>query len=184
MKKLSTLALAALALGTAASLGPAQIKELTLPEMVAEADGAVYGEIVASQVFRRPSPEEEMVYYFTTVTIEGRTLGDGTATTIDVTWNGGFLDAENGYSNSEAPIPDDVKIGNRVIAFYDWVDNLGGGVSANTLVALHGGLYRTTDGGKQPVALGRGAGYCIDKNIAVQDLETAVSRLQRAKKNR
>jgi len=184
MKKLPPLLLAALALGTATSLGLAQIKEYTLPEMIEDADGAVYGEIIASGVFKTESPFEETAYYFTTLTLEGKSLSDGTAVTLDVTYQGGFLNAEEGYWNSEAPLADDVKVGNRVVAFYDWKDDLGGGVSANTLVALHGGLFRTVESGKQPVALGRGKGFAIEANTSIADLELAVRRLERAKKNR
>ena len=38
----------------------------------------------------------------------------------DVTFQGGFIDEEHGVYNSEAPVADDVKIGNRVVAFYKW----------------------------------------------------------------
>ena len=37
--------------------------------------------------------------------------------------------------NSEAPSADDVRIGNRVVAFYKWIDNMGGDLAGNALYA-------------------------------------------------
>ena len=43
---------------------------------------------------------------------------------------------------------------NRVVAFYKWLDNMGGDVAANGLYASHGGLYRVIDGPSGAVVLG------------------------------
>ena len=83
--------------------------------------------------------------------------------------------------NSEAPAADDVKLGKRVVAFYRWADDIGGGVPANALVAAHGGLYRTVEGPRGPAVLGRGEGYAISSNRYVSQLESAVRLLAAAK---
>ena len=161
-------------LGGAGSLSVAQIKAYTLPEMVAEADGAVFGQIVASRVTRVDDAVDGPELYFTTLTLEGRAIPSGSPLSIDVTFAGGFISEKEGVHNSEAPSADDVKIGNRVVAFYKWADNLGGGVSGNALMAAHGGLYRTVDGLSDSVVLGRGAGYAIERNVKLTDLDKAV----------
>jgi hypothetical protein len=86
--------------------------------------------------------------------------------------------------NSEAPAADDVKVGKRVVAFYRWADDIGGGVSANALMAAHGGLYRTVDGPHGPAVLGRGEGYAITSNRFVAQLESAVRLLSAKPKSR
>ena len=178
------LGLTALALGTAGALGYAQIKELSLPEMVEACDDAVYGEIVGSHVFRVDHPSDGDQLYFTTLTIEGRLLGDGSPITVDVTHHGGFIGEEEGVYNSEAPSRDDTRLGNRVVVFYDWTNNMGGGVAANAIVASHGGLYRTLNGPKGPIVMGRGTGYALETNLRLTHLERAVGDLLKAKKNR
>jgi hypothetical protein len=162
-----------------AAAAPAQIKSFTLEEMVATADGAVHGQIVASRVFRVDHPVDGDQLYFTELTIQGRALADGTQITVNVTYNGGFLSETEGVFNSEAPAKDDVKVGNRVVAFYKWVDNMGGDVGANALVAAHGGLYRTVDGPRGTAVLGRGEGYAVRANVRISELESSVARLKR-----
>lgn len=170
--------LAALALAAAGTRGVAQIKAYTLDEMVQEADQAVHGQIVASRVFRVDHDVDGPELYFTTLTIEGNLLGEDTAATVDVTYHGGFLSEEEGVFNSEAPVADDVKIGNNVVVFYKWQDNLGGDVPGNGLMAAHGGLYRTVDGPRDSVVLGRGLGYAIDYNVKVGDLDQAIRTIR------
>lgn len=178
MKRIHTLGLAALLLGLTTLPGTSQIKAYTLETMVEEADQAVFGTIVGSRVFRVDHDIDGPELYFTTLTIEGTLLGEGTAATVNVTYNGGFIDADEGVFNSEAPIPDDVKIGNRVVAFYKWSDNLGGDVAGNSLMAAHGGLYRSVQGPSDSVVLGRGQGYAIDFNTKVSDLGVAIQTIR------
>ena len=156
----------------------AQIKAYTLDEMVGEADQAVHGQIVASRVFRVDHAVDGPELYFTTLTIQGTLLADGTAVTVDVTYNGGFISEDEGVFNSEAPIADDVKIGNRIVAFYKWSDNLGGDVAGNALMASHGGLYRTVEGPSDSVVLGRGEGYALAFNTKVGDLDRAIRTIR------
>ena len=172
----------ALVLGASSAVATAQIKSFSLEEMVQAADQAIYGQIIGSHAWRVDSPVDGEGLYFTTITIQGRTLADGHAITVDVTFRGGFLSPTDGVFNSEAPAADDVKIGRKVVAFYRWSDDIGGGVGANMLMAAHGGLYRTVEGPRGPAVLGRGEGYAITTNRRVSQLESAVKLLVATKK--
>lgn len=165
------------AAGVLGAVPHAQIKSLTLPEMVAIADGAVYGEILRARVFRVDSATDGPELYFTALTIQGRSLNDERSLTLDVTFRGGFVSPTEGVFNSEAPAADDVAPGKRVVAFYRWCDDLGGGVRAHALVAAHGGLYRTVDGPRGTAVLGRGTGYAVGANVRLDELGAAVHRL-------
>jgi hypothetical protein len=164
-------------LGLTAGLGLAQIKKYTLDEMVAEMDNAVYGEIVARHVTRIDDPIDGPELFFTTLTIQGRSLKDNAPLTVDVAYHGGFVSDEEGVYNSEAPAEDDVKLGNQVVVFYSWSDNMGGGFASNALMAAHGGLYRTLQGPTSPMVLGRGEGYAVRRNIRMGDLDAEVTRI-------
>jgi len=163
--------LATLAGGTAL----AQIKSFTLGEMVQTADQAVHGQILASSVVRVDAADGP--HYFTKLVIAGRRLYDGQTTTVEVAFRGGFVAPTDGVFNSEAPAADDVQVGKRVVAFYRWADDMGGGFAGNALVAAHGGLYRTVEGPLGAAVLGRGEGYAVGANRRVADLETAVRTL-------
>jgi hypothetical protein len=181
MNKLSKFGLAALiplAIMTAATQSIAQIKAYTLPEMTAEADNVVYGQITGSRVFRIDHEVDGPELYFTVITVQGNSLVDGSDLTVDVTFNGGFIDEDNGVYNSEAPAADDVKLGNNVALFYKWSDNLGGDVKGNGLLAMHGGIYRSVSGRTGPIILGRGDGYSIKSNISMDNLTKAITKLK------
>ena len=182
MGTIRSLTVAALALVAFGASSPAQIKAFTLEEMVGAADNAVYGQIVSSRVFRVDHPVDGDQLYFTELTIQGRSLENGTPVTVSVTYNGGFVSESEGVFNSEAPAKDDVKVGNKVVAFYTWLDDMGGGVAANSLVAAHGGLYRTVDGPRGPAILGRGEGYAVRANVRMSELESNLGRLYTAKR--
>jgi hypothetical protein len=176
MKK-PILALAALLAIATAAVSVAQIERLTLDQMVAKTDNSVLAEITYKHVFRVDHPIDGPELYFTRLTLQGESLETGQPITVDVTFPGGFVDEENGVHNSEAPSDDDVKIGNVVVAFYKWSDNMGGDVAANALYASHGGLYRTVDGPTGTVVLGRGEGYAIESNKSVEALATAIQSI-------
>lgn len=167
-----TIALALLA----GAPGP-QIKSYSLEEMVREADQAIHGQIVGARVFRVDSPVDGDELYFTTLTLQGRLLASGQWTTVDVTFHGGLVSDTEGSFNSEAPPAKDVRVGNHVVAFYRWSDNIGGGVAANALLAAHGGLYRTVETPRGLAVLGQGPGYAIARNRYVAELESAVKLL-------
>jgi hypothetical protein len=171
--------LTAAALLLVATLGTAQIERLDLPQMVSKADNAVAGTIVNREVIRIDHPVDGPELYFTTLTIEGKSLRTGENLTIDVTYSGGFIDAERGVSNSEAPSADDVRIGNGVVAFYKWSSNLGGQLAGNGLYAAHGGLFRTFEARGRTVVQGRGEGYAIPTNVELTKLSSDVAELVR-----
>jgi hypothetical protein len=174
------LSLTAAALLVAATLGTAQIERLDLTQMVSKADNAVFGTIVNKQVIRIDHPVDGPELYFTTLTIEGRSLRNDESLTVDVTFSGGFVDAEHGVNNSEAPSADDTRIGTRVVAFYKWSDNLGGRLAGNGLYAAHGGLFRTAETRGRTVVLGRGEGYAISTNVEFTKLRSDVVAIVQA----
>ena len=159
----------------------AQIRGFTLEEMVATADGAVFGQIIGSRVSRIDHPLDGADFYYTTITVQGRALTDSRPLTVDVTFRGGFLGETEGVFNSEAPAADDVQVGKTVLDFYRWTDDMGGGMPANALIAAHGGLYRAVEGPRGPAVLGRGPGYAIGANIRLEQLETGVAALHARK---
>jgi len=170
--------LPALALAAAGAVGSAQIERLTLDQMVQKTDDGTLGTIVKSKVlFRVDDPVDGPELYFTTLTIRGNSLTDSAPVEVEVTFPGGFINETEGVWNSEAPSADEIKIGNRVVAFHKWVDNMGGGVSANVLYASHGGLYRVVESRKGDVVLGKGEGYAISSNVQVQKLDDQVTAL-------
>ncbi len=179
MKLFSTPVLAIGAACLAASFGFAQIERLDLGQMVARADNAVHGTIVASKVTRIDHPKDGADLFFTTLTIEGRSVYTGAALTVDVSFPGGFVDKTRGVYNSEAPSADDQKVGNEIVAFYKWSDNMGGDFASNALYASHGGLYRIANAKRgERVVLGRGEGYAINANLKISELDQRVAQLR------
>jgi len=172
--------LAALALALAAP-APAEIKAYDLRGMLAEAGGCVFGRIVDKKVQRVVHPQDGELY-FTSIFVEGECLLSGKELAVEIKYMGGFVDDEHGAYNSEAPSEDATRIGRRVVAFYGWVDKMGGGVSGNQLWAMHGGLFTSFERRGRTVVQGRGAGYAISCNCALPALREDVRRAaQRAK---
>jgi len=176
------LGLAALALLGAAAFGQAQIERLNLEQMVVKTDDAVVGVIIGSEVIRIDHPVDGPELYFTHLTVEGRSLVDGSPEEVVVTFAGGFVDRENGVWNSEAPSAEDTKLGNEIVAFYAHTENMGGDLEANALYAAHGGLYRTVEGRNGTIVLGRGEGYAVQHNIALEALNTRIKQIALEKK--
>ena len=172
----------ALALLCVGSFGLTAIKKLTLNEMVSKTDNAVVGEITKKEVIRIDHPIDGPELYFTHLTVEGRSLVDGSSLTTVVTFAGGFIDDENGVWNSEAPSDEDTKLGNKVVVFSKHTDNFGGGLETNALFAAHGGLYRTIESRRGTVVLGRGEGYAIPDNVAIGTLDERISAIHQAQK--
>ena len=166
-----------LALAAAGTTGVAQIERLTLDQMVLKTDDAIVGTITKSVVFRVDHPVDGPELYFTTITVRGNSLTDGKAQEVEVTFPGGFVNETDGVWNSEAPSADELKIGNRVVAFHKWLDNMGGDVSAHALYASHGGLYRVVKSRKGEVVLGKGVGYAVPSNIELAKLDGEITKL-------
>ncbi len=170
------------ALAATATLAWASIQRLDLAAMMKLSDNAVLGTITQRETIRIDHPVDGPELYYTSLTIEGRSLKDDQNVTVVVWFGGGFVDPQHGVHNSEAPSDDDQKIGNRVVAFYRWEENMGGEHAGNALVAWHGGLYRTfaARNGKT-IVQGRGDGYAIPTNVEVGELGTQVKALAQRK---
>ncbi|MFO1008691.1 MAG: hypothetical protein U1F29_01355 [Planctomycetota bacterium] len=162
----------------------ASIERLDLAAIVVKSDGAIEGTITRSRVVRIDDAKDGPELYFTLLTIEGRSLADGTPRTVEVFFAGGFVDARHGVFNSEAPAADDVRLGNKIVAFYKHTDNAGGGMAGNALYAAHGGLYRAFDAAQGAIVQGRGDGYALVENVRLDALRAQVAELARAKAHR
>jgi hypothetical protein len=165
------------ALAIAAGVGIAQIERLDLPKMVSKIDDAVVGKIIDKHAIRIDHPIDGPELYFTHLTIEGKSLVTGEAKTVVVTYHGGWIDAEQGCHNSEAPTEDETKQGNEVVVFYKWTDNMGGDLQANAMYASHGGLYEVANGRNGKVVLGRGDGYAVSSNVLLSALDTQITEI-------
>jgi len=180
--RLTSVFSSAIAMVLVSALARAEIERLTLPQIVAKTDNVIYGTITAKKVIRIDHPKDGPELYFTSLTIEGKSLRDDKPLTVTVWFGGGFIDDVHGVWNSEAPKTDDQKIGNKVVAFYKWADNLGGDLSGNALYAWHGGLYRTFDAPKGVIVQGRGAAYAVSQNMTLADLRTQIGALAKSSK--
>ena len=160
-----------------AVLGSAQIERLDLGQMVQRTDSAVRGRIVATEVVRVDHPTDGPELFFTHLQVEGVSLRTGQPVTTTVTFPGGFITPDNGVHNSEAPGADEILVGNEVIVFSKWSDNMGGDVASNALYASHGGIYKVVKSRNGEVALGKGDGYAIAANVTVSDLKSQISKL-------
>ena len=176
----SLLAAGALALVAGTTFVHAKIVRLDLEGMVTATDDAVLGTIVDRNVFRVDHPIDGPELYYTTLTVEGESLRTGQDRRVDVTFHGGFIDADNGVWNSEAPHASEIELGDEILVFSAWLDNLGGDVAANALYASHGGLYTTFEGSEGVVVQGRGEGYAIPQNVPVARLRTDIQRFAEA----
>ena len=161
-----------------APLAPTQIERLDLEAMVSKTDNAVFGQIVERRVFSFDHPTAGPNLTFTALTVKGRSLADGRATTVEVIHAGGVDENGKGVWNSEAPRPEVTARGKNVVVFYKWIDNMGGDLAGNALYASHGGVYRTVEGPKGTVVLGRGEGYAVKNNQRLTSLESAVRTLR------
>jgi len=137
-------------------------------------------------VFRTDGDKNGQVkeLYFTTITIDGRSLSNEQPLKVDVTFGGGFISPKEGSYNSEAPVADDVKVGNKVVAFFKHVDDMGNGLSGNVLYTWHGGIYRVFTQRGESVVLGRGNGYAISSNWKLEELDAEITRLKNQQEGR
>jgi len=179
---LSKLLLGSAALTATAALAWASIQLLDLRDMMGLAENAVVGTITHKETIRIDHPVDGVELYYTSLTIEGKSLKDDSNVTAVVWFGGGFVDPEHGVHNSEAPSDDDQKLGNKVVAYYRWEENMGGDHAGNALVAWHGGLYRTfaARNGKT-IVQGRGDGYAIPTNVELGELAGQVKTLAKSK---
>ena len=156
----------------------AKIKAMTLPEMVQVADDAVFGMITQRDVFRIDHPVDGPELYYTTLSIKGRSLVNGAAKSVAVTFPGGFIDETRGVFNSEAPQEHELELGKEVVIFHGFVKNMGGDVSGQALLGSHGGLFPVVSNGRdEKIVLGRGAGYAVSKNVPLDALDEEITLL-------
>jgi hypothetical protein len=181
-KTLTALAVVGAALAGAAAVATAQIERLDLSQMVQRSDDAILGTITGRNVIRIDHEVDGPELYYTSLTIEGRSMTTNQPRTVEVWFGGGFINDTEGVFNSEAPSMDDQKVGNKVVAFFKYEDNMGGDLSGNALMTWHGGLYRTFDARGGTIVQGRGNGYAIPSNIRLADLDLQVKSLAQAKK--
>jgi hypothetical protein len=170
--------LATAGLLAAAAVGFAQVERLDLETMLKRTgcEGTIVGKIVKNEVFRTDVPNAGL--FFTQLTVEGTDLVTGLPKTIEVKYVGGFISPNEGAFNSEAPHPDDVKVGNEVVIFHKFEEDMGNGVSGHTPYAWHGGVYRVVNTARNgKVVLGRGEGYAISKNWKLAELQTEIARI-------
>jgi len=176
-----TLLLGALGLFLAAVPSTAQIERLDLTKMVTKTDEAVIGKITGREVFRIDHPIDGPELYYTTLFVEGESLYTGSKKTHAVTFPGGFINDEEGVFNSEAPSADEIAIGNKVVVFSLWSDNMGGDVAANALYASHGGIYQVFEArNRETIVQGRGDGYAIERNVKAGQLKTQIQNIRQA----
>jgi hypothetical protein len=170
--------LATAGLLAAAAVGFAQVERLDLPTMIQRTgcEGTILGKIVKQEVFRTDVPNKGL--FFTQLTVEGTDLVSGLPKTIEVKYIGGFISPNEGAYNSEAPHADDVKVGNEVLIFHKFEEDMGNGVSGHTPYAWHGGVYRVVDTARNgKVVLGRGTGYAVSKNWKLGELKAEIARI-------
>ena len=167
----------ALAVTAVASVATAQILRVNLTEIVQKTDDVVLGKIVKKNVVRIDHPVDGPEIYFTTLSIEGTSLETKKPVTVDVSFMGGFIDAEHGSFNSEAPSADDTKLGNRVVCFYRYSENMGGDFSGFEIFGWHGGIYRTFERGGKVFVQGRGEAYAIPSNIELVELTKQIGEV-------
>ena len=92
MKASFTLLLGATALLTLGAASHAQIERLNLNQMVQKTDDGVIGRIISKEVFRVDHPIDGPELYYTSMTVQGRTLKGDKETQIVVTFPGGWID--------------------------------------------------------------------------------------------
>jgi hypothetical protein len=172
------LLLAAALVAGIGTYGEAQILKVDLGQMVASTDGAVFGTIVDKETIRIDHPVDGPELYYTTLTIKGKDLATDKAKTISVSFPGGFIDAEHGVFNSEAPAADDITVGKQVVAFHLWSDNMGGDFASNALFASHGGVYSTFESKGEVIVQGRGHGYAVPTNVHLARLQSSVQEFK------
>ncbi len=180
-------ALAGVALAGAVVLGTtqmlnAQIERLDLNQMVSRSDDAIVGKITARNVIRIDHVTDGPELYFSSLSIDGRSLETNAPRTVDVWFGGGFINDKDGVFNSEAPTMDDQKIGNEVVAFFKFEENMGGDLSGNALMTWHGGLYRMFESRGATFVQGRGDGYAIPTNLRLDALDAQVKAISAEKK--
>ena len=155
--------------------GSACIEELDLASMVAKTDSAVHGTITDVRTVRFV-PEGDDRLIFTILTIEGKDLYTGNATTTEAAFLGGTFESDSMMVTS-MPAPSEYRLGNDVVVFRGAVEGWGPEID-HAVYAAMGGIFRTIETKKGTVVLGKGEGFAVESNLLVSNLVREISNLQ------
>lgn len=151
----------------------ASVALLNLQEYMEITVDTVHGKITAKETFRADWPEEHT--YFTRLTIEGESVRlGGEPRSYEVVFMGSHDPADDFY-HSEAPQPQDVRLGNEVVVFFARQPKLlpeQGGVD---YVWAHDGVYRVERAFGEPVLVGKGEGFAFPANVKLGEAMTRVA---------
>ena len=151
----------------------ASVKLMNLHEYMGITVDTVHGHITAKQTFRSDWPEADT--FFTKLTIEGRSVRlGGEARSFEVVFMGSHDPADDFY-HSEAPQPQDVRLGNEVVVFFARQPKLlpeQGGVN---YMWAHDAVYRVERAFGEPVLVGKGEGFAFGANTRLGDALTRIS---------
>jgi hypothetical protein len=151
------------------------IVRLDLPQMVERVDGAVAGRIVeAWTTWHEMTHTKARVYSH--LRIVGEDFFTGQEKEVVVSYFGGIF-AGVDQRHPDMPSPEDVRVGNRVVAFYKWSEGMGG-VGMNGLYASFGGIFRVESGPRGEVVIGRGEGFAVDRTRVLSELRGEVATLR------
>lgn len=155
---------------------PGGYESLTAQEAHELADGTFLGTIERISV-QEVDPGDGAPLYLTTLSVRGTHVAsvgggaDPSPSEHEVTFLGGFLDADHGSFNSTAPPAHQIRTGQRILYFYDAQDDIAGGVPGNALLRGRAGLFTAfeTRNGRVMVQ-GRGNAAAIPYNVVSDEL--------------
>lgn len=171
MRKAFWLGSALAGLVLAGTTAYACIEALDLNKMVSKTDVAVRGTITNVRTVKYTPPGDDRIVY-TLVTVEGEDLYTGQPRTIEAGFVGGSFGGDSMMVTS-MPAPADYRVGSKVVAFSAPVQGWGPEVS-RCLYASYGGLFKEISTKNGSVVLGKGDGFAIEKNVAVDDLRAQI----------
>ena len=161
----------AIALGLALVAIPAvaQIKAMTLKELMGVTTEAVDARIVAKSTFKMDWPTEGAVY--TRLSIEGTSLRTQQPVKTDVVFLGSHDPADQ-FGTSEMPNVQDTRVGSEAVIFFNGNDPQVPG-KLNRVFDLSC-VYRVEQSFGAPVVMGKGEGAAFPENMKLDDVRTQV----------
>jgi len=152
--------------------GSACIEELNLSQMVAKTDSAVHGTITDVRTVKYVAAENDQRIY-TILTVEGEDLYSGQQVSVEAAFLGGTYQGES-MTVTSMPAPSEYRLGNEVVVFRGAVEGWHPEID-HAVYAAMGGIFRTVDTKKGPVALGKGEGFAIENNTRISNLKSEIS---------
>ena len=161
----------AVALGLALVALPAgaAIKAMSLSELMTITTDVVRVKILDKSTFHLDWPFPGCVY--TKLKVEGESLRTLEPVATDVVFLGSH-DARDAFSVSEAPTPQDTRVGSDAVIFFFRDPDMPGAVN-NRIFGLDG-VYRVEPGFGTPVVIGKGEGFAFPDNVKLADVRAAV----------